>query len=353
MLYTVVGPTDMNVREALASLGSLHAAALVEDPDNGMGLVFLADPDPSETMTAIVEWADKNRFYYEVVLEEGTELPKLYANAEEVHHAKRVWDKLFRVTEGRVAPGEKSALLLLDDTVGEPEQENTTCYLANRCLNAGIPVLDLAHQMLSLAFEEPDFGEERAEIIEEFHEKLDALKAEPEEAPAQEPAEAPKVEDLVLTAEDLSDLTRDELKALCEARDVVPRDQRSKKSMAEALLAAQRSTGGEQQTPADQEYVVEFLEKELVPAVQESILVKEADPELQRILDEGDEEGEIDWSQEDDLERLQIEAGVSPTATEQAILEGPPFYFIQVVEISGVVRMYSIAPEVAESLIPS
>lgn len=346
MLYAIVGDSVVNSKEVLASLNSLYDAAEASGADDPMWLLFHANPDASETMQDVVKWAVKKRLYFEVVLEEDAALPDLFTEAEETWHAKRVYDKLYRVMIGRINEGEGHALLLLDNEL--EDHENTTYYLADKCIENGIPVYDLANQMMRLVFDEPEF----APTDEDDIPARNTEPAAPEAAPvAADEAPEPSGDDDEpwATEESLKELSRDELKALCAARDVVPLDQRSKKSMIDALLG-RRSPDDEQATPPEPD---EALGIDAAARAYEdnkarvAAAVKEAEQEaVERVLGSQDDEEPKPPTVEEAKARIQ-------NAVEQAVVPGPAtpatLYFIESIAPDGTVTMTQITAEVAKA----
>jgi hypothetical protein len=219
--YAIVGMYDAPKKAIEATLDSLWDAAEADNKSFGLILPFVEDLPPIYEW--IEEWCESTRCPFTAVTDSEETFQKLDRRnaAEEIFVVKRVWPKIKRIVTGHP---EASGVLVLSESTTFDED---AAYVASHAFDEGVFVA-LAHDLTPVTFREK--GAESPPEAPEAEEE--PSKPEPEEQAVEAPSAAPHT----YTEDDLSGLSRAELKALVSTLGVVPTDLRSKQSMIDAIL---------------------------------------------------------------------------------------------------------------------
>lgn len=255
MLYAVVdGPGEILPAEARESIKALYDSPCEHEDESNWFLVVLAGA-PSPAMVEIIKEIDRVGAWFATVHPEGLELDQaLFKECSEYYPARRPFPRAFELVQSMPTVGEPARLVAL---LGDEECPDDLAFIIEECFGVGIPVLDMASQMMEI---QSEISEENIVIPEEeeaFHEIAMKFETHTAVEPERE-IEAPEsqAEFLVtvgaLQREELEKLGRSELRSLVDQYQVIPTDYRSKQSMIEALLKADHPAILTDETPVDE-----------------------------------------------------------------------------------------------------
>ena len=120
-MHLVLGDGEMSKKELTETLKDLWEKA----GDEAFWFVLQGKSAPSETDTNLVSWLVKNQVYFEVLTDDADAMDEIYGDAQEIHVAKRLGQKVVSLLNTKPEDGEDADVLGLfvsDDPAAEEDK---------------------------------------------------------------------------------------------------------------------------------------------------------------------------------------------------------------------------------------